>query len=243
MKNSKQSQQFITQKKLNFLLVGLITFEVLIVIIYLGSILVSGKPYPPFDMNGQMTISSLLQALHLFVIGLIPLILLFQEWHSKIYPSRWFKLTFGILLIYGAIDEVWKIHLQLKNWIPWLGERGWLQLYIVLFIMPLIIFYSELRFLWRSYRKETFLALLGMFIFGIGGFGAEVFKDIAKPLLSLFFTQDFLTTFIEKFRIAFEEFFELIGENLVVYGFLLFWGKRIDENKQMVSQEVVNTQP
>ncbi|MGD1805802.1 hypothetical protein ACP6PL_10240 [Dapis sp. BLCC M126] len=243
MKNSNKSQQFISQKKLNLLLVGLISFELLIVIIYLGSILVSGQPYPPFDMNGQMTISSLLQALHLFVIGLIPLILLFQEWNSKIYPSRWFKLTFAILLIYGAIDEVWKIHLQLKNWIPALGERGWLKLYIVLFIMPLIIFYSELRFLWRSYRKETFLALLGMLIFAIGGFGAEVFKDIAQPLLSLFFTQDFLITFIEKFRIAFEEFFELIGENLVVYGFLLFWGKRIDENKQMVSQEVVNTQP
>jgi len=236
MKNLQQFQQFITQKKLNFLLIGLITFEIFIVIIYLGSILVSGKPYPPFDMNGKMTISSLLQALHLFLIGLIPLILLFQEWHDRRYPSRWFKLTFAILLIYGAIDEVWKIHLQLKNWVPWLGERGWLQIYIVLFIMPLIIFYSELHFLWRSYRRETFLALLGMLVFGIGGFGAEVFKDIAKPLLSLLFTQDFLMTFIEKFRIAFEEFFELIGENLVLYGFLLFLGKRLDENQQIVSQ-------
>ncbi|NEQ37642.1 MAG: hypothetical protein F6K40_15775 [Okeania sp. SIO3I5] len=242
MKNFKQFQQFITQKKLNFLLVGSIIFELVIVIIYLSSILVSGKPYPLFDMNGQMTISSLLQALHLFIIGLIPLILFFQEWHSQISPSRWFKLTFAILLIYGAIDEVWKIHLQLKNWFPWLGERGWLKIYIVVFIMPLIIFYSDLRFLWRSYRRETFLALLGMLIFGIGGFGAEVFQDIAKPLLSLLFTQDFLTTFIERFRIAFEEFFELIGENLVLYGFLLFLGKRLDENQQMVNQEVANTQ-
>ncbi len=108
--------------------------------------------------------------------------------------------------------------------------------------MPLIIFYPELRFLWRSYRKETFLALLGMFIFGIGGFGAEVFKDTAQPLLSLLFTQDFLITFIETLRIAFEEFLELIGENLVLYGFLLFLGKRVDKNQQMVSQEVANTQ-
>ncbi|NES73613.1 MAG: hypothetical protein F6K24_54725, partial [Okeania sp. SIO2D1] len=116
------------QKTLNFLLVCFIIFELLLVIIYLGSILISGKSYPLFDMNGQMTISSLLQALNLLIIGLIPLILLFKEWHSHIPPSRWFKLTFAMLLIYGAIDEVFKIHLQLKNWIPWLGERGWLQL-------------------------------------------------------------------------------------------------------------------
>ncbi|WP_202218840.1 hypothetical protein [Okeania sp. KiyG1] len=215
------------QKTLNFLLVFFIIFEFLLVLIYLGSILVSGKSYPLFDMNGQMTISSLLQALNLLIIGLIPLILLFKEWHSQIPPSHWFKLTFALLLIYGAIDAVFKIHLQLKNWLPWLGERGWLQIYIVIFIMPLIVFYSDLKFLWRSYRRETFLALLGMLIFAIGGFGAEIFKDIAQPLFSLLFTQDFLMSFIEKVRIAFEELFELIGENLVAYGFLLFLGKRL----------------
>ncbi len=244
MKKLNQFRRSPYQKKLlNFLLVSLIIFELFIVIIYLWSTLVNGKPYPPFDMNGQMSISSLLQALHLFVIGLIPLILLFKEWHSQIPPSRWFKLTFAMLLIYGAIDEVLKVHLQLKNWIPWLGERGWLQVYIIIFIMPLMVFYSDLRFLWRFYPKETFLALLGMFIFGIGGFGAEVFKDVAQPLLSLLFTQDFLITFIEKLRIAFEEFFELIGENLVLYGFLLFLGKRLNKNQLIVSQEVANIQP
>lgn len=243
MKNLNQFPGFSYQKLITSLLIALIIFELFIVIIYLGTFIVNGKPYPPFDMNGKMTIPSLLQALHLFIIGFISLTLLFTEWNTQIYPSRWFKLTFGILLIYGAIDELWKVHLQLKNWIPWLGERGWLQLYIIIFIMPLIVFYSDLRFLWRCYRQETFLALLGMFIFGIGGFGAEVFKDIVQPLLNIFFRQDFLLSFIEKFRIAVEEFFELIGENLVVYGFLLFLGKRLDKNKLIVSQEVANTQP
>jgi hypothetical protein len=56
------------------LLVGFILFEVLIVVIYLGSILLIGKPYPPFDMDGQMTVPSLLQAFLLFTIGLISLI-------------------------------------------------------------------------------------------------------------------------------------------------------------------------
>ncbi|WP_293082144.1 hypothetical protein [Okeania sp. SIO3B5] len=34
-------------------------------------------------------------------------------------------------------------------------------------------------------------------------------------------------SFIEKNRIAFEEFFELIGENLIAYRILLFLGKRL----------------
>lgn len=236
MEDLKQSQRSLYQRGLKFLLVSLIIFELFIVAIYLGTILVNGKPYPPFDMNGQMTISSLLQALNLFVIGCVSLILLFKEWHYKIPPSPWLKLTLAILLIYGAIDEIFKIHLQLKNWIPGLGERGWLQIYIVLFIMPLILFYRDLRFLWRCYRRETFLALLGMFIFAIGGFGAEIFKDITQPVLQLFFSQDFLIFFIEKFRIAFEEFFELLGENLIVYGFLIFLGKRLDQNNKKISQ-------
>ncbi len=242
MKKINQSQRSPSEKPLTFLLVGMIILEIFIVVIYLGSILVTGKPYPPFDMNGQMTISSLLQALNLFVIGCIPLILLFKEWHYKILPSRWFKLTLTILLIYGAIDELFKIHLQLKNWIPGFGNRGWLQLYIVLFTMALILFYSDFLFLWRSYRRETFFALLGMFIFAIGGFGAEIFKDIFQPVLSLLFTDKFLIFFIEKFRIAFEEFLELLGENLIVYGFLLFMIKRLEKNNQFVNQEVANTQ-
>ena len=235
MKKLQESQRSPYEKSLNFLLIGMIIFELFIVVIYLGSILITGQPYPPFDMNGQMTISSLLQALNLFVIGFIPLILLWKEWHSKIPPSRCFKLTLTILLLYGAIDEILKIHLKLKNWIPGLGERGWLQLYIILFMMPLILFYSDLLFLWRCYRRETFLALLGMLIFAIGGFGAEIFKDIAQPFLSLLFTKDFLMNFIEKIRIAFEEFFELIGENLIVYGFLLFMGKRLEKNSELTS--------
>ena len=55
--------------------------------------------------------------------------------------------------------------------------------------------------------------------------------------------KDFLITFIEKFPIAFAEFFELIGENLVLYEFLLFMGKRLDKNQQIVRQEVANIQP
>ncbi|MGK7921300.1 MAG: hypothetical protein AB4080_14960 [Trichodesmium sp.] len=242
MKKLNQFHKYSYRKSLNSLLIALIIFELLIVIIYLGTFLINGKPYPPFDMNGQMTIPSILQALHLYIIGLISLTLLLTEWDAKIYPSRWFKLTFAILLIYGSIDELWKVHLELNNWIPWLGERGWLQLYIIIFIMPLIVFYSDLKFLWRCYPQETCLALLGMFIFGIGGFGAEVFKDIFQPLLRIFFTHDFLLNFIEKFRIAFEEFFELIGENLVVYGFLLFLSKRLGKNQLIVNQEVANTQ-
>ncbi|MGB3403113.1 MAG: hypothetical protein WBA77_10525 [Microcoleaceae cyanobacterium] len=75
------------------ILTGLILFELLIVIIYLGSILINGHPLHPFDMNGLMTIPSLLQALLLFSIGLISLILFIQEQTYQRPPSQRFKLA------------------------------------------------------------------------------------------------------------------------------------------------------
>ena len=209
-----------------FLLTGLLLFEIAIVGIYLGSILLFGKPYPPFDMNGQMTIPSLLQALQLFIIGLLSLILFIREKPSQLPPSPLFKLTIAILLIYGAIDEVFKIHLQLKDWFYTLGNNGWMAIYIVVFLIVAIFFIKYMIRLFQMYRRETSVALLGMILFGLGGFGAELFKDLALPLLNPFVQQEILLFFIEKVRIAFEEFWELVGESLILYATLLFFSKR-----------------
>lgn len=218
-----------------FILTGLLLFEIAIVGIYLGSILLFGQPYPPFDMNGQMTIPSLLQALQMFIIGLLSLILFIREKPSQLPPSPLFKLTIAILLIYGAIDEVFKIHLQLKDWFPGLGNRGWMAIYLVIFLMTPFVFIKDIVRLWQMYRRETSVALLGMILFGLGGFGAELFKDIAFPLLSPFVQQEILLFFIEKVRIAFEEFWELAGESLILYATLLFVSKRRHQDSKLYS--------
>ncbi len=211
------------------LLVGLILFEVLIVLIYLGSILLTGKPYPPFDMDGQMTVPSLLQALLLFTIGLISLILFAFQRQSSQPPSRFLLLTVGVLMLYASADEVFKIHLQLHRLLNTPNARDWLRGYVLIFLAFPAVFLRDFVALWKLYRRETFLALLGMGIFGMGGFGSEIFKyKILQPLLWIFFQHHpFLILFGEKTRVAFEEFSELLGETLIVFGLLLFVAKRI----------------
>ena len=215
------------------LLASLILFEVAIAIIYLSGILFQGKAYPPFDMDGSMTIPSLLQALLLFAIGFISLIL-FVVWDgSSRRPSRGFLLAIAVLLIYASIDEIFKIHLQLDKIFPGLRTSQWMVAYLlILFSLP-VIFYRDFAYLWRSHRQETILALVGMAIFVLGGFGSEIFKHkILQPMLWQFFPQrPFLTLAIEKSRVAFEEFSELLGETLVVGAVLFFVTKRWEKDR------------
>ncbi len=213
-----------------YLLVYLIPLEILIVPIYLGSILLNGKPYHPFDMNGQMTIPSLLQALLLFTIGFTALLFFILDRTSSLPPSRSFMLGIAVLLLYGSVDEVFKIHLQLRNLLPVLGEYGWIPIYIVLFLLPPVLFYRDFIALWHFYRQETFFGVLGMVVFALGGFCSGIVNGIfLKPLFIQFLNRgEFARMFEEKSRVAFEELFELIGETLIVYGMLLFVAKRLE---------------
>lgn len=213
------------------LLVGLILFEVLIVVIYLGSILLTGKPYPPFDMDGQMTVPSLLQAFLLFTIGFISLIFFTVQRQSSQPPSRFFLLTVGALMLYASADEVFKIHLQLHSLLNTPNARDWLRGYILIFVMFPAVFLREFAALCKLYRRETLLALLGMVIFGMGGFGAEILKSkILQPVFWIFFRKhSFILLFLEKTRVAFEELAELLGETVIVFGILLFVAKRLQQ--------------
>jgi hypothetical protein len=213
------------------ILAGLILFELLIVIIYLGSILVTGQPLHPFDMNGFMTIPSLLQASLLLSIGLISLTLFIQEQTYQRPPSQRFKLAMAILLIYGSVDEVFKIHLQLKHWFDSLGDRTWLGIYIAVFLGTPLLLYPDFRNLWRCYQRQTLIAIFGMIIFAVGGFGAELFKDIIQTLLNLFGTTESFANLIENLRIAVEEFAEFLGESLILYSALCFFMQRLKERK------------
>jgi hypothetical protein len=213
------------------ILAGLILFELLIVLIYLGSILTNGQPYHPFDMNGFMTIPSLFQAFQLLSIGLISLTLFIQEKNYQRPPSQRFKLAIAILLIYGGIDEIFKIHLQLKDWFSSLGDRTWLGIYVAIFLGTPLLLYPDFRKLWRSYRRETLIAIVGMIIFAMGGFGAEIFRNSIDSLLKTLLKAEYSINFFKGLRIALEEFAELLGESLILYSTICFFNRRLYERE------------
>ncbi len=228
------------QKVGSSLLLVLIVLEVFLVLIYLAGILLTGKAYPPFDMDGVKTIPSLLQALQLFGIGFISLSLFIAGRHSSKRPSRLFLLTVALLFIYASVDEVFKIHLQLHDLLDTAHKRVWMPVYLGIGLTTLLVFYRDFIALWHFHRRSTLFVALGMGIFVLGGFGAEVLKVILlQPLLSQI-TQhgDLIAVLVEKSRVAVEEFSEMLGESITLYGIFLYVAKRLEP--ELLSSAIKN---
>jgi hypothetical protein len=234
------------------LLISLLMVEAIILLIYLGSIRATGTAYSSFDFNGQATVPSLLQALHFLAIALIILWILGQRYfhwlsirklgssnfrkglnHSNKSlqsPSLTFLITFAVLVAYAAVDEVFKLHLQLHQL---LAGQNWKWIYLSLFTVIMAWHCQSFIRLWQHARRETCLVLLGITIFVLGGYGSEILKDVllnAGSYQSIEYAK-FGGVPIENLRIAYEELSELIGENLILYACLQFVGKRLELGK------------
>ena len=221
----------VVQKSGKLLLLVLISLEIILFLLYLSGIIFTGKAYSAFDMDRQMTIPSLLQSFQLFLIGFIALSLFITGRHSSQPPSRPFLLTVALLFIYGSIDEIFKIHLQLQHLLSTPHQRDWMPLYLAIGITTPLVFHRDFIALWHFHRKAIVFVALGMGIFILGGFGSEVFKhELVQAILSAMLRQDdFISIFIEKFRVAVEEFSEMLGESITLYGLCLYLAKRLEK--------------
>ncbi|MCT7966405.1 hypothetical protein NG799_08675 [Laspinema sp. D1] len=215
---------------------GLICFEVAIVIIYLGGVFIHREVYPPFDMDGFMTIPSLLQASILLQLSLVYLGMFFFSRHSQERPSPAFWLVQSVLLFYVTLDELVKLHLGLgsSSWMPIAGTKYWIGIYSFLIVAIAVFFFRDFKALWYSSRNLVILGISGLLLAIIGGFGGEIFKHIVlNPLLSQWFPErEVLTWVIEQVRVAFEEFLEMFGETLMLYAVLLFVAKKFEQKHQ-----------
>ena len=182
-------------------------------------------------MNGLRTIPSLVQGVQLFLIGFIPLIVLIIGSSSSLPPSRSLLLAIALLFIYASVDELFKIHLQLHKLSGAVGTRDWMPVYLGVGVATLTLFHRDFIALWNFQRRATLFVALGMGIFVFGGFGAEILKDLLlQPLLNQMFEQgDLVPLFLEKMRVAFEEFSEMLGESFTLYGIYLFGLKRLQK--------------
>ena len=216
------------------LLLVLIVFELFLVVIYLTGVVLTGKAYPLFDMDGQMTISSVLQALQLLLIGIIALSLFIFGRHSHYPPSRFFSFTVAFLFTYASVDEVFKVHLQLHHLLDTPHNKDWMPLYLAIGISTLVVFHRDFIRIWYFHRKVIEFVALGMGIFILGGFGGEVFKSqlLQLGLTQTYHSSQFTIVLIEALRVAVEEFSELIGESFTLYGLCLFMAKRLEKKAE-----------
>ena len=200
-----------------FLRVGLwslIGLEISLVVAYFITIS-QGQPVPNWlDWNGLRSLPSLLQAVHLFAIGSLFLVLLcFRPRMQR--PVSWLlPLALTALCFYGAVDELTKIHLLLKNY-------DWKAIYLAILIAIPLICRRDLVWIWQAHRSLALWVFMGLGIFLLGGFGAESIKQslnqgVSSDAAFTWLGQDInVRVLVEHIRTTVEEFAELLGETFM----------------------------
>lgn len=232
-----QLQPMVVKKYSCLLFLGSIALELFFVFIYIQGILVTGKSYPAFDLNGLQTIPSLFSAVQLFCLGFALIALSFYPKKMNRQPPRRLLLTLGTIIIYISVDEVYKLHqlfykpLCLLPFIEKCNQFSqiWIYVYIAIAFLTVGILARDLIASWRFYPQGSLLAGIGIFTFLFGGMGLEIIKyDFLQPILLKFLNyRDASFIFIEQLRIAIEEFLEMFGVSITIYSLGLILARRL----------------
>lgn len=222
-------------------LLVLIAIDTIFALIYLISALTIGKPLAAFDFDRQWSIPVIYSAILLLVIGICLVIAALRKKRSAPLPSRWFLLAVGVGFLDLFIEKLFKFHSyllpNLVNSLDWMprfpgGGGAWIFIYVPAGTIIILLGYRDLIALWKAYPKGTFITVLGVAISFAGG----VFLDFIYYLfLQVKFTQmaengNSLALTLSTLKITIEEFLEMFGESITLYGFSLFLVKRLKRN-------------
>jgi len=190
----------------------LILCEIIFCAIYLGDFLLDHPSwwiYELFNIDLESNIPTWFSTMQLFLIGFTFLHIGYRTGHTP-PPSK----------LGTKMDEAAIIHEKL-TWVfinnplvPYFdGRHGvWIVVYGCIAIILLIVLYKDLWAMWKSFRQESRLFMLGMFIFLFGAAGMETLT---------FFFLDKTNLLHYTWEVIFEEFFEMSGVSLMLYSTLL----------------------
>jgi len=216
-----------SNNQLNKLLYGLVAIEVLFVLIFFIDYLL-GTPiwiiHTYFYLDGEMNIPAWFSSIQLSLVGIVFLLRAYQPVSSD-YPSPVFMLMLGAGFLFLSADELTKIHetfsktLKSIEWVPrFKGGNGlWISVYLLLCLTFVLTTYRHFCAMWNLYRKESFFMMTGIMVFLLGAVGFEI--------ISYQFLRDDTSSMLYQVEVAVEEFLEMMGISLVLYGSILFSAK------------------
>lgn len=206
------------------LLIFLLAFETLLVFNYcVVHILAPDFKWGPLmlfvDMNRESAIPTWFSTVQLFAIAVL---LLFLAQAAK--QLRRYLIVFGLGFMFLSMDEAAVIHEKIidsakrLDW-QWLlsltfggSHQAWMIPYLVLALIVILICYRFFILAWQSFRQEALIVAAGLALFGVGGIGLE--------LLGFYF-EDHPSETPYAWAVAGEEFLEMAGMTVVLYGSLL----------------------
>jgi hypothetical protein len=222
------------------ILISLVVLEVLMVILYLADKWIPDPNYINeswFNMDGERNVPAIFSAIQLFTVGLALFFVgLTISRDSEFSPAIIYFLGLGFVFL--AIDEGFRIHeiIQMSYRRGKMGEIGsiiprvkkhygvWLTIYLTSGTLLFLVLIRPLIRFWRTYPKSAFIIGFGFTVFLVGAAGVEIIAynyfwgdgSIAKNKFGVD-----LAKFYYFHLIALEEFLEMLGISIVLYGVLL----------------------
>jgi hypothetical protein len=213
-----------TRGDLNRFLILLVLCELVLVATYLIHIAL-GSPTSTltrlFNIDGEASIPAWFSSTQLFVIG--ALFLLRSAFRRpQVDPPRWFIVLAGAAFVFLSMDEALYFHetiarvLRESEVMPPLTANGlptWILLYPAVGVPVLLLSLRSIMRMCSKHRAACAFIALGALTFVTGAAGFEVIAyEIVVPADGALYP----------LSVAVEEFLEMLGASLVLYGTGLF---------------------
>lgn len=214
----------LTVRDANRLLAAFILFELGLILIFVAN-KVFDNPLETFrvwfDLAGEGTIPAWFSSVQLCLIGLV-FVLGSRLIDPSDSPSPLFFRMVGAGFIFLSADEAASIHegmtLMLRGfeWIPrFKGGRGiWVFIYLPIGFILFLATSRKLLALWRRYRRPTCIMAIGVAIYLLAAVGLEV--------IGFQFLRSGTTPLLYKAELVLEEFLEMAGASIILYGAMLW---------------------
>ncbi len=211
---------------------GLVIIEILFVAAY-GLSLSSGVPALKalFDLDSEGTTAAWFSSIQLFLIGLAFLFISLSI-NKNSMPSPYFFVTLGLGFIFLSADEAASIHekvtatLKHVDFLPrFKNNHGvWIFIYAVIVIFLIVAYFRSALAMLKSFRKESIILAIGVVTLMCGG--------ILLEISSYQFLRTGSTPTAYFIEVAAEEFLEMCGASITLYGtFLLLLHMPLEQTK------------
>lgn len=182
-----------------------------------------------FDLDKEGSLPAWFSSIQLFLIGLVLLIKsrIVDGNHS---PTPYFFVIVSLGFIFLSADEAAAIHEKITELLKHIdaiprfdNNHGiWIFVYLA---ATLILLLSHVKYcigMWNYYRKETIIFATGMTVLICGG--------VVLEIVSYQFLRTGLTPISYSIEVIAEEFFEMFGATIVLYGAVLILFKKPELN-------------
>ena len=213
--NSEAGKIFLWLITINFVL------SLFYIAIYILEIGIHWEPARQlFNLNAEVSIPTWYSSIQLFAVGSM-LFIASKNNRWKQHVSSSFLKAGSMFFIFLSADESAEIHEKITMIVKKLGihlilfkgnHGAWISVYLIVAIVSMLVARRHLINLWRYFRYETIISLIGVIVFVTGG----VVFEIISYQLSLE-----PGTLIYKMEVVCEEFFEMSGVSIILYAVLL----------------------